>query len=94
MFEIVWGGGGGGGGGTCTVNTRGRQSNIFGSNIFGKIRYFFVQGLSIKSDRSGLKWGKSSRKIIFRNFVEGIFVILPDIFGSFSGNLMIFGDKF
>ena len=85
--------------GTCTFNTQGRQSNIFGSNIFGKVRYCFVQGLSIKSGNSGLKWGKSSGKIIFRNscksdaIVEEIFMILPDIFGFSSRNLMTLGGK-
>ena len=68
MLEIARGGGGRGG--ACTFNTQGRQSNVFGSNVFGKVRYCFVQGLSIKSDNSGLKWGKIVRENNFPKFLQ------------------------
>ena len=80
-----------GGGGACTFSTQGRQSNIFGSNISGKVRYCFVQGLSIKSDNSGLKWVEIVS--LFRNSCKSdaiVDMILPGIFGSSSRNLMIF----
>ena len=51
----------------------------------------------MKSDNSGLKWGKVVRENNFTKFcksngiAEEIFIILPVILGSSGRNLMIFG---
>ena len=69
------------------------------------ILFLFRQGRIIlnrmKSDNSGLKWGKVVRENNFKKFlqinaiVEEIFIILPIIFGSSGRNLMNFwGGKF
>ena len=83
-------------GGTCIFTTKGAFIQYFWVKHFWQGPIFFCSRNGIKSDNSGLK---SSGKTIFRNsfksdaVAEEIFMILPDIFGSSSRHLMIFGGK-